>query len=231
MTFKKTATWVLLYMICIVASGFTYAEEENFSGLNPKWKPSLSPTPTPTPTIDFGMATGEDEGRISRDAIFGLVGAILGALIGAGTSLISIHLIDRATQRREKKADGIARQLVMAEVQANQNLLKQDWNWVFELDEPVSVAPIERSAMYPPPGLQSNAWTSNLHRLSDVFSGDEILNLQKFYTNVQSLKDVRQVLHNLYTNKAERTALIEAFNVYKIYNANIQDYVLPETAN
>lgn len=168
-----------------------------------------------------------DRADISSDALVSLSGAVVGALIGAGAALLAFRKSEQASKRREESATNVARQTILSEVLTNQKALAQDHYWVYEKNQP-DIAPVERAAMYPAPALRSTAWDGQIHLLSKAFSMNEILELQVFYSNMESVTDSRRVLNQLYLHEAKREALIEAFGAYDAYREGAMNYRVPD---
>lgn len=133
------------------------------------------------------------QATISADARIGLIGALVGAGIGALVSLavlgLSIRAQDRRAARRRSEQARVARVLVESEIAHNLRVMAGYLADV-DLDNPIRTVANQSGeewiASHPAPRWWAIAFEANLSLRPDALSEQELLATHEFYTNLWS---------------------------------------------
>lgn len=131
----------------------------------------------------------------SSDAVFGLLGASFGALVGAGISLLVLWRTNRFARLRDEQAEQVRQQavrtLVKAEIDLNLQMLRDEAALIDLDNRPDDMSGIEWVASQPCPEWSTVAFAQTVGQFHAALTDAQIRSVQAFYGGLRSYSTAR----------------------------------------
>lgn len=131
----------------------------------------------------------------SSDAVFGLLGASFGALVGAGISLLVLWRTNRFARLRDEQAEQLRQQavrtLVKAEIDLNLQMLRDEAALIDLDNRPDDMSGIEWVASQPCPEWSTVAFMQTVGQFHAALTDAQIRSVQAFYGSLRSYSTAR----------------------------------------
>lgn len=182
--------FIVFYVAIIAIGGMSVAiAKDQGTGIPP---PPIALALPASTTVAIN-APSSTERTISPDAMMGLIGTLVGAVIGALVSIIAVYLTSKQQQRHESAAraerNRAALSLVRLEIDHNISVLTE-YLEIINLDNPIRIAANqsgnEWTASHPAPNWSTLAWENALTDLLGVVPQERILEVFSLYSHLRA---------------------------------------------